>query len=100
MIKKIIKAVNVVFGNFVRVQSRLSFDEARKYGVSVINIEPDMTDTNLYRNADFTADDDEMARLTAKDVAETVLFAVNQREGMVVSDITVKPQFHRIKKKR
>ena len=100
MIKKIIKAVNVVFGNFVRVQSRLSFDEARKYGVRVINIEPDMTDTNLYRNADFTADDDEMARLTAKDVAETVLFAVNQREGMVVSDITVKPQFHRIKKKR
>ena len=68
--------------------------------MSVINIEPDMTDTNLYRNADFTADDDEMARLTAKDVAETVLFAVNQREGMVVSDITVKPQFHRIKKKR
>ena len=76
------------------------FDEARKYGVRVINIEPDMTDTNLYRNADFTADDDEMARLTANDVAETVLFAVNQREGMVVSDITVKPQFHRIKKKR
>ena len=31
MIKKIIKAVNVVFGNFVRVQSRLSFDKARKY---------------------------------------------------------------------
>ena len=30
MIKKIIKAVNSVFGNFVRVQSRLSFDEARK----------------------------------------------------------------------
>ena len=27
MIKKIIKAVNSVFGNFVRVQSRLSFDE-------------------------------------------------------------------------
>lgn len=56
-----------------------SFDEARKYGVSVINIEPDMTDTNLYRNADFTADDDEMARLTAKDVAETVLFAVKSK---------------------
>ena len=31
MIKKIIKAVNSVFGNFVRVQSRLSFDEARTY---------------------------------------------------------------------
>lgn len=76
------------------------FDEARKYGVRVINIEPDMTDTNLYRNADFMADDDEMARLTANDVAETVLFAVNQREGMVVSDITIKPQFHRIKKKK
>lgn len=28
------------------------FEEARKYGVRVVNLEPDMTDTNLYRNAD------------------------------------------------
>ena len=83
--------------NISSVTAQKSNPHGCAYG---INIEPDMTDTNLYRNADFTADDDEMARLTANDVAETVLFAVNQREGMVVSDITVKPQFHRIKKKK
>ena len=27
------------------------FEEARKYGVRVVNLEPDMTDTKLYRNA-------------------------------------------------
>ena len=37
MIKKIIKAVNVVFGNFVRVQSRLSFDEENIYKKLVQN---------------------------------------------------------------
>ena len=30
------------------------FDEARKYGVKVTAVYPDMTETNLYRNADFT----------------------------------------------
>ena len=30
------------------------FEEARKYGVKVTTIHPDMTDTNLYRDADFT----------------------------------------------
>ena len=33
--------------------SRSLFDEARKYGVRVVTISPDMTRTNLYRNADF-----------------------------------------------
>lgn len=75
------------------------FDEARKYGVRVINIEPDMTETNLYRNADFEADDNEAARLLPEEVAEVVWFTINQRDGIAVTDITVKPQLHRIKRK-
>ena len=75
------------------------FDEARKYGVRVVNIEPDMTETNLYRNADFESDDDCAARLLPEEVADAVMFAVNQREGLVVTDISVKPQLHRIKRK-
>ena len=79
--------------------SRSLFDEARKYGVKVINIEPDMTATNLYRNADFTADEDAEARLLPEEIADAVWYAVSQREGLVVTDIVVKPQLHRIKRK-
>lgn len=75
------------------------FDEARKYGVKVVNIEPDMTDTNLYRNADFKAAEDEMARLLPEEIADAVEYVINQRDGLVVSDIVIKPQLHRIEKK-
>lgn len=75
------------------------FDEARKYGVKVINIEPDMTVTNLYRNADFTADEEMEARLLPEEIADAVWYAVSRREGLVVTDIVVKPQLHRIKRK-
>ena len=75
------------------------FDEARKYGVKVINIEPDMTATNLYRNADFTADEEVEARLLPEEIADAVWYAVSRREGLVVTDIVVKPQLHRIKRK-
>ena len=75
------------------------YDEARKYGIRVITVKPDMTDTNLYRNADFESDDDCAARLLPEEVADAVMFAVNQREGLVVTDISVKPQLHRIKRK-
>lgn len=75
------------------------FDEARKYGVKVINIEPDMTATNLYRNADFTADEDAEAKLLPEEIADAVWYAVSQREGLVVTDIVLKPQLHRIKRK-
>ena len=76
------------------------FDEARKYGIRVVNIEPDMTATNLYRNADFTADDELAARLLPEEVADAVWYAINQRDGLVVTDLVVKPQLHRIKRKR
>ncbi len=74
------------------------FDEARKYGLRVIQIKPDMTQTNLYRNANFREDEDIMAYLEPGEVAEAVLWALEKREGLVVSDITLKPQLHRIRK--
>lgn len=75
------------------------FDEARKYGVKVTTIHPDMTQTNLYRDADFTCADEEACCLKAFEVADTVRYVLNQREGIVVSDITLRPQFHRIARK-
>lgn len=79
--------------------SRSLFDEARKYGVKVMTISPDMTKTNLYRHADFREGDEIESYLLPEEVAAAVEFMISQREGMVVSDLTLKPQIHRIKKK-
>lgn len=80
--------------------SRSLFEEARKYGVKVTTIAPDMTQTNLYRNANFgTDDEDEMAYLKPSEVAEAVEYILDRREGLVVSEITLRPQLHRIRKK-
>lgn len=75
------------------------FDEARKYGVKSVVIKPDMTATNLYRNADFEAEDDVMCCLQPDEVAAAVELVLNAREGMVLSDITLKPQYHRLHRK-
>ena len=79
--------------------SRSLFDEARKYGVRVTAILPDMTDTELYRHADFTADPAMDAHLEAEDVADAVEYALTIRAGTCVPEIILRPQLHRIKKK-
>ena len=79
--------------------SRSLFDEARKYGVGVTAIMPDMTETNLYRNADFEADPAMDAHLTPEDVADAVEYALTAREGTCVPEIILRPQLHRIRKK-
>ena len=79
--------------------SRSLFDEARKCGVKVVTIAPDMTKTELYRNADFEEGDESESYLLPDEVADAVAFILGQREGMLVSDITLKPQIHRIKRK-
>lgn len=79
--------------------SRSLFDEARKYGVRVTAILPDMTDTQLYRHADFEADPAMDAHLEPADVADAVEYALTAREGTCVPEIILRPQLHRIMKK-
>lgn len=80
--------------------SRSLFDEARKYGVKVTTILPDMTDTNLYRNADFEASKEEAARLLPQDVSDAVKYILTADPHMVITEFTLRPQLHRIEKKR
>lgn len=75
------------------------FDEARKYGVKVATISPDMTKTNLYRNANFREGDEAESYLLPEEIAKAVEYVLSQRDGLVVSDITLKPQLHRITRK-
>lgn len=78
---------------------RSLFEEARKYGVKVTTIHPDMTRTNLYRNADFMESEEKEAYLVPGEVADAVEYILTRREGMVVPEITLQPQLHRIKRK-
>ena len=80
--------------------SRSLFDEVRKHGVKVTTILPDMTDTNLYRNADFETSKEENARLLPEDIAEAVRYILESDPHLVITEFTVRPQFHRIEKKR
>lgn len=79
--------------------SRSLFDEVRKYGVRVVTIQPDMTKTELYRNADFAQGEEEASYLLPKEIAETVRDILYMREGAVVTEITLRPQLHRIRRK-
>ncbi len=76
------------------------FDEARKYGVKVVAIHPDMTKSNFYRNANFKEGDIPESYLKTEEIANAIEMVLSQREGMVITDITLKPQKHRIKRKK
>lgn len=78
--------------------SRSLFDETRKYGVKVVTIAPDMTDTALYRNADFTTGDEPESYLLPEEVADAVEYVLAQRDGLVVTELTLRPQIHRVKR--
>ncbi len=75
------------------------FEECRKHNVRVITLHPDLTDTELYRNADFTPRDEADYRLTPEEVAGAALQALNARDGLVVTDITLRPQRNGIVRK-
>lgn len=75
------------------------FDEARKYGIKVVNIQPDMTKTNLYRHADFKEGQEPESYLLPQEVADAVRYILEQRTGIVVTDLSLRPQIHRIRRK-
>lgn len=75
------------------------FDEVRKTGVKVITIHPDITKTPFYDHLDFCQGDDENSYITPECVAEAVEMVLSQREGTVVTDVTLQPQKHLINKK-
>lgn len=74
------------------------FEEVRKYGVRVTVLAPDMTQTDLYRNASFCAANDADASLTPEEVADYALFALTAREGLNLTELTMQPQLHRLER--
>lgn len=76
------------------------FDETRKYGVKVIDIRPDMVKTNLYRNADFCEGEEEGSFLLPEDISGALKELLQMREQVVPAELTLKPELHRIRRKK
>lgn len=74
------------------------FEEVRKYDVRVTVLAPDLTQTDLYRNASFCAAEDTDAALTPEEVADYALFALTARKGLNLTELTMQPQRHRLER--
>lgn len=79
---------------------RTLFEENRKYGMKVCTIIPDLTMTDLYRNADFKPKEEDGCYLLAEDIAKGVHYILHQREGIDVTELTIRPQFNKIQRKK
>jgi len=79
--------------------ARSLFSENRKSGLKVHSILPDMTDSHLYRNADFTVGENAESYLLPSDVASAVETILRQREGVVLEELHLRPQVFQITRK-
>ena len=75
------------------------FEETRKSGLSITNINPDMTESAFYDELRFKTSDKEDERLLASDIADAVEHILKMRKGAVVSDYTIRSLKFGISKK-
>lgn len=80
----------------IRSFAKSLFEEVRKTGVKVSLLTPDLTDTDLYRNADFKVDPELV--LKPSDISEALLFALEKPANVDVFDITIRPMRNAIVK--
>lgn len=79
--------------------SKSLFEEVRKSGVKVLAISPDITKTRFFDHLDFREGDIPESYLTPECVAKAVEFAIDQREGSVITELVIRPQRHMITRK-
>jgi short-subunit dehydrogenase len=74
------------------------FEENRKQGLKVININPDITKTNFFNNLDFSYSDDGESYIEPKSIADIVGNVLLTKDASVITDITIEPQKFQIRK--
>ena len=75
------------------------FEETRKSGLSVTNINPDMTQSNFYDDLRFDVSTKENEKLLTEDIADVVEHILSLRKGAVVSEYTLRSLNFGISKK-
>ncbi|OEG00033.1 3-oxoacyl-ACP reductase [Vulcanibacillus modesticaldus] len=76
------------------------FDEVRKSGVKIIAIHPDITKTPFYEHLDFKEAELPESYITPECVANALETVLSQRDGTIMSEITLRPQRHMIARKK
>lgn len=76
------------------------FEEVRSSGVGVVTINPDMTDTPFFDPLRFGVGENGDTKLLASDIAQAVHNLLAMREGLSITELTIRPQRFGITKKR
>ncbi|MFA6192780.1 MAG: SDR family NAD(P)-dependent oxidoreductase [Sulfurimonas sp.] len=76
------------------------FEETRKSGLSISNINPDMTESSFYNELRFETSIKEEEKLLVSDIADAVEHIISMRKGAVVSDYTIRSLNFGISKKK
>ncbi len=76
------------------------FEEARKSGLKVVNINPDFTKTPFFENLNFSYSDDPLSYIEPSCISKVIQDILSLREGTVITDITIQPQKFKILKKK
>ena len=75
------------------------FEESRKSGLSVTNINPDMTQSSFYDELRFDVSTKEDEKLLCSDIADAIEHILSMRKGAVVSEYTIRSLKFGISKK-
>jgi len=75
------------------------WEETRKSGLRVVCLEPDITNSNFYRETWFEPDSNVEAYLEPKEIAEILENILHKRSSINILNVKIQPKFHRIKKK-
>ena len=75
------------------------FKEARKSGLKVVNINPDITNTPFFDELHFEPSNDPLCYIEPSDIANVIEDVLKLRDGSVITDITIEPQKFQIRKK-
>lgn len=76
------------------------FKEARKSGLKVININPDITDTPFFDDLHFYPSNDPLCAIAPSDIADIIEDVLDKRSGTVLTEVTVEPQKFQLEKKK
>ncbi|HIC12595.1 MAG TPA: SDR family oxidoreductase [Sulfurimonas sp.] len=76
------------------------FEETRKSGLSITNINPDMTESGFYEKLRLETSKKENEKLLCEDIADAVGHILSMRKGAVVSDYTIRSLNFWISKKK
>ncbi len=76
------------------------FYEARKSGIKIININPDITNTSFFNELDFCPSKDNLSFINPTDIANLIKDIIQKKQSFISTDITIEPQLFKIDKKK